>query len=288
MKKGILILLGMFMMVSTVEAKEGIESPITVGVYDNYYNNAVSFFERGIQFHIFLNGDFDYDIHRNNSYYNYNVRRTQRNSVRINRDFRGRINKIGSTRIYYDFRGNVRRIGTVSMRYRNGYLTRVGALKITYNRWREAFFYGQVRQTNFYTDSYGVNINLNIGDVCDYNDPYFFRNDFRNNYSQVREDNNFYYYKAKANAKTGKRSTILKRRKPATKRKTKKAVRKSVNNKYKRDNVYKKSNRTLNKKPVTKRANKKVVKKEQNITLKRNATYKKRSAVNKKVRTKRN
>lgn len=49
MKKGVLILLGLFMMVSTVEAKNGNYLPNNIRV--NYsYNDAVNFTERGIDF----------------------------------------------------------------------------------------------------------------------------------------------------------------------------------------------------------------------------------------------
>jgi hypothetical protein len=239
MKKGLLILLGMFMMVSTVEAKKGEKVPSSVGANYND-NNAIRVFERGIEFHVFLNGDFDFDTRRNTIYYDDTGRRNRTNSVRVLRDFRGRITTVGTTRISYDFRGNVRRIGPVLMNYRFGNLTRVGGLHISYNQWGAAYFKGQVRRTNFYTDSFGLSFNLNSAAICAYNDPYFFKNDFRNKYSQIREDNNFYYYKAHRNAKIGQRNTLLKRRKSATKTPTKRTVRKRIHNTYNRNSKLKK------------------------------------------------
>ena len=57
MKKGVLILLGMFMMVSTVEAKESEKIPNRIRV-DYSYNNAVNFIERGIEFSHFYKRRF--------------------------------------------------------------------------------------------------------------------------------------------------------------------------------------------------------------------------------------
>jgi hypothetical protein len=203
MKKGILILLGMFMMVSTIEAKNGenLSSKLKIETsYDayNYYNNAVNFFESGIEFFIFTNGEFDFDTRFNSR------------GIRINRDFRGRITNVGNVFIRYDSRGNVTRIGNVLIRYSRGLLANVGDLRVRYDHWNTPVFYGNVR--NFYYNN-GIRFNVSFGDVCDYNDVYFSRNDFGRNYAQFREDNNFYYYRARPNANIGKRSTILKRRK---------------------------------------------------------------------------
>ncbi|MDD7914504.1 hypothetical protein [Polaribacter ponticola] len=223
MKKGILILLGMFMMVSTVEAKKGDNLPNRIRV--NYsYNNAVNFIERGVEFYIFTNGDFDFDTNFNNRY-------NRNNSIRINRDYRGRIRNVGNVFINYDRRGNVTRIGNVFIKYYRGQLSKVGDLRVRYNRNGYPFFYGNVKE--YYYDN-GIRFNINFGDVCDFNDRYFYRNDFRNNYSQFREDNNFYYYKAKPNAKIGKRSTILKRRKPVNKTDRRKTIKRNSSNSYRK------------------------------------------------------
>ena len=57
MKKGILIVLGMFLMVSAVEAKNDNYRPKSNKV--NYsYENSVPFITRGIEFFVFINGDF--------------------------------------------------------------------------------------------------------------------------------------------------------------------------------------------------------------------------------------
>tara|TARA_R110002049_G_scaffold68910_3_gene178568 strand:- start:281 stop:1246 length:966 start_codon:yes stop_codon:yes gene_type:complete len=208
MKKGILILLGMFTIVSTIEAKNGenLSSKLKNETSYNVYNNAVNFFESGIEFFVFTNGEFDFDTRFNSR------------GIRINRDFRGRISNVGNVFIRYDIRGNVTRIGDVLIRYSRGILTNVGDLSVRYDHWNTPFFYGNVR--NYYYNN-GIRFNVSFGDVYNYNDVYFTGNDFGRSYAQFREDNNYYYYRARPNAKIGKRSTILKRRKPvAVKRQT--------------------------------------------------------------------
>lgn len=227
MKKGVLIVLGMLMMVSSVEAKKSENLPNRFGVNYYAYNNAVNFFENGIEFFVFTNGDFDFDI-------NFTNRR-----LPIDRDFRGRITRIGTISLRYDFRGNVTRIGGISMGYFRDRLTRVGNLRVRYDRWGDPIFNGNVR--NFYYNN-GVRFNLSFGDVCNYNDPYFFRNDFRRNYSQIREDNNFFYYRANINANIGDRSQILRRRKPATLRNANSNIsRRSANNTYRKNEINKRT-----------------------------------------------
>lgn len=212
MKKGLLLLFGMFMMVSLVEAKDGVNPTERIGV-EYRYNEAVSFIERGVRFHVFLNGDFDFD-----SRY---VRTRGNSRIRIKRDYRGRVRRVGNVTISYNIRGDVRRVGSIYMRYNRGLLTNVGQLGIDYDRWGDPVFYGQVRyndyyynSANYYNPGFSVGFNLNLGAICVYNDPYFYRNEFRTNYRQIREDDNFYYYRANKNAKTS-RNRILKRRKPA-------------------------------------------------------------------------
>lgn len=231
MKKGILILVGMFIMVATVKANTTIKIPNRIEV--NYtYNNAVNFIENGIEFLIFTNGDFDFNTFENSSYYDYKGSRIKNNSrLRIDRDYRGRIKRVENVFITYDYRGNVSRVGSVFIRYYRDRLTKVGDLNVRYDRYGYPVFYGNVR--NYYYNN-GIRFNINFGDVCDYNDAYFYRSDFSRNYNRFREDANFYYYKANPNAKIGKRSTIIKRRKPATSIDRERDIKRNSNNSYRK------------------------------------------------------
>ena len=257
MKKGVLILLGMFMMVSTVEAKKS--NKLSTTIEGNYiYDNSVNFTELGIEFYIFTNGDFDFNTYDDDFYTDHYGRRIKNNrAVRIDKNYKGQITRIGNAFINYDYRGNVTRIGGISLRYRFGKLTNVGDLRVQYDRWGNPNFYGNVR--NFYYDN-GIRFSVNFGDVCNYNDTYFYRSDFKNKYSQFREDKNYYYYKARPNAKIGKRSTILRRRKSATKVDKRKVTKRNSNNSYRKpanDNrkrtltTVKRSNNTSYRRPST-------------------------------------
>jgi hypothetical protein len=231
MKKGILILIGMFIMVSTVKANTDKKTPNRIEA--NYaYNNAVNFVEHGIEFYIFTNGDFDFNTLENNSYYDYNGSRIKNNShLRIDRDYRGRITRVENVFISYDYRGNVSRVGSIFIRYYRDRLTKVGDLNVRYDRYGYPVFYGNVR--DYYYNN-GIRFSINFGDVCDYNDAYFYRSDFSRNYNRFREDANFYYYKANPNAKIGKRSTIIKRRKPATTIDRNRDIKRNSNNSYRK------------------------------------------------------
>ena len=265
MKKGILILLGMFMMVSTVEANHGKKSSNRIG-FNYSYENSVNFEERGIEFFIFTNGEFDF----NTSYYDYNSNHTSRR-INIDRDYKGQITRIGNSFVSYDRYGNVTRIGNVFMRYYRGKLTDVGNLKVRYDYWGNPTFYGTVK--NNYYNYNGFRINLNIGDICSYNDAYFYGNDFRKNYSRIREDKNYYYYRANTNAKIGKRSKTLRRRKPISTTLNNKPITRSSNTTYRRpSNVNTTRNNTK-----TKRSSNTTYRKPSNVNTKRIATSTKRS-----------
>jgi len=225
MKKSLFILLTMFMIVSSIEAKVN-EKTIFKSGFD-YYDNVVSFVERGIEFTLFLNGQFDFNTRYKNTYFDYNGQRIGRNGVKIDRNRRGRVSRVGNVYINYNFRGDVSRIGSVFVDYNRGFVTNVGDLRVKY-RHGNPYFYGQVHHNNeYYYGNSGINIDISFGDVCDYNDTYFYQKDFRNNYYHVKEDANYYYYKSNPNAKIGKRSTIIKRRKPAN---TKSDIRNSASN----------------------------------------------------------
>lgn len=192
-------------MVSSVEAINGSKLTNRYWVNNYSYDNAVNFFERGIEFFVFTNGDFDFDTSFNNR------------GVRIDRDFRGRIRRVGNVFINYDFRGNVTRIGNIFINYRRNRLFRVGNLEVRYDRWGYPIFYSDVRD-NYYVDN-GVRINLNIGRIFNFNDRFFFRNDFNRNYTRFREDRNlYYYYRANKNARVGKNDKVIRRRKAASDR----------------------------------------------------------------------
>ena len=204
MKKYLLLVVGI-MSFSILNAGNVKKSTDKIGVNNRYYNNAVTFVERGVKFHVFLNGDFDFNTHPK-------FKRGKGNGIRIKRNYKGQIRRIGNVFINYDRRGNVTRIGKVFMNYRFGQLTRVGNMIIQYDRWGNPSFRGKVKG-NYYNDGCIVDTGYNYGIIYDYDNDFFFRKSFKKNYRQIKEDDNFYYFKAKSNAKVDKRDEFIKRRK---------------------------------------------------------------------------
>jgi hypothetical protein len=247
MKRGLLILLGILSFVSVSASDDTTSAKKITNI--NQYDEAVTFVEKGIQFHVFLNGDFEFNhLTRNSNYYNYNGRTYNSHSLRIDRDYKGRIKRVGRNYIRYDYSGNVTKIGNVKLYYHRGLLRRVGDLKISYNSWGEPYFYGNV---NRYSNS-DFHFSLNIGPIFSYNDRFFYDRSFKNNYKKYREDKNYYYYKANPNAKGDKRNKIIKRRKSnATTRKsatkTKRKIVPKATKRGKKGTMKKKSNKVYEK-----------------------------------------
>jgi len=240
MKKGVLILIGMFFIATTIKAENN-NKKLNKITFNYSYDDSVNFIELGTEFFIFTNGEFDFNTQNQRGVY-------------ISRDYRGRIKRIGNSFVNYDSYGNVIRIGNVFMKYYRGKLTSVGSLKVRYDHWGNPTFYGNVKD-NYYNHN-GIRINLNIGNIFEYNNSYFSHRDFARHYSKIREDNHFYYYKANPNAKIGKKSQILRRRKLVT-------------------NVRK--NNTTYRKPITVNSKRKIIsnKRSNTSSTRRSATIKK-------------
>ncbi|TXD46527.1 hypothetical protein [Polaribacter sp. IC073] len=283
MKKGVLILLGMFLMVSTVEAKNG--NYLSENIRGNYaYENSVNFIERGVEFFIFTNGDFDFNSNYNDTYYDHNGIRARKSGITIERDYKGRIRRVGSVFINYDFRGNVSRVGTIFMRYYRNRLTDVGNLSVKYNRYGEPIFYGNVKD-NYYYDN-GIRINLNIGTIWNYNDAYFYKSDFRRSYTKFREDNRYYYYKSNKKYKSGKRGKILKRRKPANTNRNNRTYKKHDNISYRKSDSKRKSDAKINRSSETRRRTASIDTQRRPVRTKKPVTRRAKSSKDRKENTK--
>lgn len=113
------------------------------------FSNAepITFTERGIEFYIFPDGQFDFNTEpsQGDVYYK-NGKRGNVNStygapantilsgVKIEHDNQGRVRRIGNVFVNYDAQDRIKRIGSVYMTYNNYALTRVGNLQLIYNR----------------------------------------------------------------------------------------------------------------------------------------------------------
>lgn len=224
-------------MVSTVEATSK-KQPNSK--WDYYHNDEpISFNERGIKFYIFPDGQMDFDIHANEQgttteyYYRGSrnkVRNTQRIGTKVVRDYRGRVIRVGRVFINYNYRGKVSRIGNVFISYRRNLMTRVGGLRLVYDRYGNVKYIGSVKHRyhsyyhnyyqnyyhNYYQDYFYDNY------VYNYDDNIFYNDDFEDEYEQFNEDENYYYYRSKSkktktkNGKNEVKRKMLKRKKEKT------------------------------------------------------------------------
>ncbi len=237
MKKGLLLLASLFMMVSTFGAMESTKMTEDVADFNpNFYQDEViEFNERGIKFYVFLDGTFDFNTAPTAQVdYIKRGRRSGRHTaprgIRIERDYYGKIRRIGNVFINYGRNDRIKRIGSVFIKYRNNRMKRVGDLNIHYSH-HGVYFTGYVKEDyyngSYYTHnpyySYGWS-SFNDWDMWDtweysYYDPFFDDDDFYYNYESFDEDDDFYYFKSKATkGKKAGKSKVIKRRK-ATKSK---------------------------------------------------------------------
>lgn len=156
------------------------------------FDEPISFTERGIEFFVFPNGEFDFNTRPDDSQGDYfykgagarttvsTSRRPVNYGVRIEHDSFGRVRRIGNTFINYDNRDRVSRIGTVYMKYNRTALTQIGGMRIVYNR------RGEIVDTIGRIKGYS-----NSGYAYNYDDDYGY------GYSASDyNDGNYYYYKA--------------------------------------------------------------------------------------------
>lgn len=106
------------------------------------FDDPIVFTERGIEFYVFPNGEFDFntvEITSSGTVYKHGRRNTNTTygvpaGIRIEHDTAGRIRRIGNVFMNYDRENRIKRIGSVYMTYNRFALTQVGNLKILYNR----------------------------------------------------------------------------------------------------------------------------------------------------------
>jgi hypothetical protein len=166
------------------------------------FDEPIAFNERGIEFYVFPNGEFDFNTETSagaDVYYR-NGRRSTINStygapghsnggVRIEHDSQGRVRRIGNVFLNYDGANRIKRIGSVYMGYDRERLTQVGGMRLVYNN------RGQL-----------VNIhgNVNGNTAYAYNDnSYFYGPTQGNNYIHNNDDDYYYYKTDGTKAKSG-------------------------------------------------------------------------------------
>ncbi|MFD0963891.1 hypothetical protein [Pseudofulvibacter geojedonensis] len=169
------------------------------------FNRPFMFNERGVEFFVFPNGEFDFNTHPTH----FRGRRTSINTtygapgrrrghyyhnsgIRIEHDHLGRVRRVGNVFINYDRSGRVKRVGSVYMRYNHRLLNQIGGMHIAYD------CYGRIIRTTGYikynsgcnvcgVTSCGINHNdYYSGPDYDFDDDGYYGNDddmyyYRNN-----------------------------------------------------------------------------------------------------------
>ncbi len=146
MKKGLLFILAMIMMVSTIEAK------IIEKTGDKpFYNRSLKaqpivFIEKGIEFSVLPNGRFKFTKAYFKNHWNLrNHNWKHRRGVKVIRDRKGRISKVGNVQIFYTRNNKVVQIGSVDLAYKHGKLKKVGNLHILHKRNGKVKYIGKVK-----------------------------------------------------------------------------------------------------------------------------------------------
>lgn len=158
----------------------------------------IQFTERGIEFFIFPDGQFDFNTvpSQGENYFRTTGRRdfnttygapnAYNSGIKIEHDSFGRIRRIGNVFINYDFNNRIKRIGSVYMAYNRFALAQVGGLKIIYNRRGQIVdFIGSVKGRSYCNENYNY-----------YNNDNFYNNtNLSDDNNQESTENDYYYYR---------------------------------------------------------------------------------------------
>lgn len=205
----------------------------------NTYNNEQPFVfvESGIEFAVFKDGQFDFNVLRNNNGVNvrFNTRLIDFSfnaghnyDTYVQHDEYGAVIQIENTPIFYDYYGRVNRIGNIYLNYNyNNFVSRIGNMLVTYNR------YGDFRYSNGFINNYNVNYVYVPGcrtyrrpiaaRVIVYNRPYrrnfrpvrcnynTYRRNYNNNYRRGQRVTHNFRRPGKAAKRNNKRNGVIKR-----------------------------------------------------------------------------
>ena len=167
------------------------------GYYIDYRDaEPIIFKERGIEFMLFPNGEFDFNTRPSGPRYHVNGTNgapgtrgyygPSERGIRVEHDNFGRVRRVGNVYINYDAFGRVKRIGTIYMSYNSFAVTKVGNMRIVYDRrGRIVDVYGFINHANGgYNYNPGTHYSGGNGHYDDDDD-----------YSYDYNDDDYYYYK---------------------------------------------------------------------------------------------
>jgi hypothetical protein len=163
----------------------------------------IVFTERGVEFYVFSDGQFDFNTRPSNDevYYKSGRRngpnrtygspsngQNRNYGVKVEHDYTGKVRRIGNVFINYDANDRIKRVGSVYMTYNRYALTQVGGLQIVYNRRGQIVdIFGAVNGGRGY--QYNQNNNGNNNHDYDNNQN---SNNYDNNQNTTSDDNTYY------------------------------------------------------------------------------------------------
>lgn len=167
------------------------------GHYIDYRDaEPIIFKERGIEFMLFPNGEFDFNTRPSGPRYHVNGTNgapgtrgyygPSERGIRVEHDNFGRVRRVGNVYINYDAFGRVKRIGTIYMSYNSFAVTKVGNMRIVYDRrGRIVDVYGFINHAN---GGYNYNPGTHYSSG---NGHYYDDDDYGDDYN----DDDYYYYR---------------------------------------------------------------------------------------------
>lgn len=151
------------------------------------FDEPISFIERGIEFFVFANGEFDFNTRPDDSNGDFNYRKAGNKTaergnptnfgVVIEQDSFGRVRRVGNTFINYDYADRVSRIGSIYLKYNRFALSQIGGMKLVYNRQGQIVdTYGSIKghRNGFTFNEYSVAFNHDNHDYTNNNDDYYY------------------------------------------------------------------------------------------------------------------
>ncbi len=147
MKKLLLITASILLSIHFINATTSANTKISIT--NHSYGNSFIFIENGIEFAVFKDGQFDFNIintryrtqvHFNNSGTSFNTGYNYNSIVQYD-DF-GAVIQIENTPVFYDYYGRVSQIGNITVNYNHyGLITRLGRLNVFYDRYHRFSHY---------------------------------------------------------------------------------------------------------------------------------------------------
>jgi hypothetical protein len=198
MKKITLLVASILLLGNVATASELSFTDVATTRFNN--DEPITFTERGIEFFVFSNGDFDFNTRPNDTQGDYffkgagkkenKGRRPQNFGVLIEHDSFGRVRRVGNTFINYDFSDRVTRIGSIYMKYNRFALAQIGGMRLVYNRFGDVV--DTVGSIKGFRNHGFTNTRYENTDYCDLD------------YNTTNNSGGDYYYKASGTRATTK------------------------------------------------------------------------------------